>query len=177
MDVLLAEGASTVNKPLAEMLRYNKWATRQLLEAARTLPEHALDHAGSGVSGSVRELLLHIVGGQQTFVLRTMGRQHEGELTRWSAWPGLDPLIEIAVSSSDDLIRTAENLEEDAEVDLPFRGKVHRYPRSFFLVHAVEHGVEHRTEIKVALKQLGIDTPDLDAWPYSVDAGYGTVIG
>ena len=30
----------------------------------------------------------------------------------------------------------------------------HVYPRSFFLVHAVAHGTEHRTEIKFALAQL-----------------------
>lgn len=51
--------------------------------------------------------------------------------------------------------------------------KVYRFPRNFFLVHAMEHGVEHRTEIKVALAHLGIAAPDLDGWQYSVAAGYG----
>lgn len=51
--------------------------------------------------------------------------------------------------------------------------KVFGFPKSFFLAHAAEHGVEHRTEIKLALAQLGIETPDLDGWPYSAAAGYG----
>jgi hypothetical protein len=52
-------------------------------------------------------------------------------------------------------------------------GKVYRIPKSFFLVHALEHGVEHRTEIKVDLGAIGITTPDLDGWAYAAAAGIG----
>jgi hypothetical protein len=41
----------------------------------------------------------------------------------------------------------------------------------------VEHGVEHRTEIKVALAKMGIETPDLDAWSYAGAMGYGAEVG
>lgn len=126
-----------------------------------------------GVSGSVRVLLTHIVGAQQTFVLRTQGRQHEGELSRASVWPGFDALLDLATSSGEELITIAEGLNTDRDVDLPYFGKVYQFPASFFLVHAMAHGVEHRTEIKVALDQRGIETPDLDGWPYATAAGYG----
>jgi len=67
-----------MNKGLAEMFRYNAWANRALFEACRSLTEAQLDAHIRGISGSVRDLLMHIAGGQQTFVLRTKGRQHEG---------------------------------------------------------------------------------------------------
>jgi len=158
---------------MAEVMRYNRWATLTLIEACRTLTDEQLDSRGGGISGSVRELLLHVVGGQQTSVLRPMGRQHEGELNRASAWPGFDILRDLARESSDRLIEIAEGLVEDKDVALPYMGKVFGFPMSFFLVHSAVHGVEHRTEIKVALAQLGIETPDLDGWPYSGSAGYG----
>jgi uncharacterized damage-inducible protein DinB len=166
-----------MNRPLAEVLRYNRWAMMTLLDACRTLTDEQLDYRGAGVSGSVRELLLHVAGGQQTFVLRTMGRQHEGELNRASAWPGFDPLRDSARESSDRLVAIAEGLVEDEDVALPYLGKAYGYPKSFFLVHAAAHGVEHRTEIKVALAQLAIATPDLDGWPYGGSAGYGQEVG
>jgi uncharacterized damage-inducible protein DinB len=166
-----------MNVPLAEMLRYNRWATATLIEACRALSDEHLDARIAGISGSVRELLAHIIGGQQTFVLRTQGRQHEGELSRRSAWPGFETLVELAVRSGDELIAIAEGLEVDRSVDLPYMGKVYRFPVSFFLVHAVEHGVEHRTEVKVALAQLGLETPDLDGWAYSEAIGYGRETG
>jgi hypothetical protein len=40
----------------------------------------------------------------------------------------------------------------------------------------LEHGVEHRTEIKLALAQLGVATPDLDGWPYAEAMGYGAPV-
>lgn len=162
-----------MNAPLAEMFRYNKWANLQLFEACHALSDGQLDATPSGASGTVRVLLLHLVGSQQTFVLRTKGRQHEGELTRESAWPAFDTLIELVTASSDELIAIAEAVDLDSDVDLPFQGKAYRYPRTFFLLHAMAHGVEHRTEIKNTLARDGIATPDLDAWVYSTVRGWG----
>jgi len=162
-----------VNTPLAELFRYNRWANLTLLDSCRDLAETERDARPPGISGTVGELLLHIVGGQQTFVLRTLGRQHEGEFNRQSPWPGFATLRAAAQSSSEDLLAIAEELDVDAPVDLPFMGKVYRFPKSFFLLHALEHGVEHRTEVKVALAQLEIATPDLDAWAYAPVAGIG----
>jgi uncharacterized damage-inducible protein DinB len=162
-----------MNRPLAEMFRYNRWASLTLIEACRSLQDEQLDSRGQGTSGTVRELLMHMVGGQQTFVLRTQGVQRASELNRKSAWPGFEALLEAARRSGDELIGIAERLEEDSDVHLPYMGRVLHYPTSFFLVHAAEHGVEHRTEIKVALAQVGVDTPDLDGWPYAGAMGYG----
>jgi uncharacterized damage-inducible protein DinB len=162
-----------MNRDLAEMFRYNAWANRELFEACRSLTAEQLDMQIRGISGSVRELLLHIAGGQQTFVLRTKGRQHEGELGRHSEWPGIETVIHIAASTSEELIAIAEQLEASEEVGLPYQGKTYRYPKRFFLVHAMQHSTEHRTEVKVALAHLGIETPDLDGWRYSQAAGYG----
>jgi uncharacterized damage-inducible protein DinB len=145
-----------MNEPLAAMLRYNRWATRTLLEACRGLSGEQLDARAPGTSGSVRVLLTHIVGGEQTFVLRTRGRHHEGELNRTSAWPGIDELLRIAANTGDELVAIAGALDRDADVDLPFRGKTYRFPKSFFLLHAVEHGAEHRTEVKVTLVSIFI---------------------
>lgn len=158
------------------MFRYNAWANHELFEACRSLTEKQLDVQIQGISGSVRELLLHIAGGQQTFVLRTKGRQHEGELGRKSDWPGIETVIRIVASTSDELVAIAEKLKEDEEVELNYQGKTYRYPKRFFLVHAMEHSTEHRTEVKIALAHIGIDTPDLDGWQYAQSAGYGQEI-
>ncbi len=165
-----------MNKALAEMFRYNVWANGELFGFCRSLTDEQLDSHLPGTSGSVRELLLHIAGAQQTFILRTKGRQHEGELDRQSRWPGIDALIELADSTSRELVAIAEQLDDDEEVDLPYYGQSYRYPTRFFLVHAIAHSAEHRTEVKVALAQLGVETPDLDGWFYAEFAGYGSVV-
>jgi len=163
-----------MNEGLAEVFRYNRWANLTLIDACRSLGDEHLDARVPGTSGTIRELLLHVFGGQQTLVLRTMGRQHEGnELNRSSGWPGFDVLREVTERSSDRLVEIAAGLDEDSDVALPYMGRTYVYPKRFFLTHAAEHGVEHRTEIKLALAQLGVQTPDLDGWAYCTAAGYG----
>ena len=166
-----------MSKALADSLRYNRWANLGLIDACRGLRDEQLDARATSSSRSVRELLQHIVGSELTFVLRTKGRQHEGESRHIEAtWPGLEVLREAAASTGTELIAIAENLDENAVVALPYQGKTYEYPKSFFLLHATEHGVEHRTEIKVTLALLGIETPDLDGWFYAPAAGYGREI-
>jgi uncharacterized damage-inducible protein DinB len=160
--------------PLAVIFRYNAWANRQVLAACLPLTDEQLDFPmRGGDRRSIRQKLLHIVGGQQTFVLRTMGRQHEGELNAGSPWPGFDRLAEIERSSSDDLISIVEAMTEDEQVVLPYMEQRPRFPKSFFLTHAFAHGAQHRTEIVIALEAMGLAAPDLDAWPYAEFAGYG----
>jgi uncharacterized damage-inducible protein DinB len=164
------------NGPLAGMLHYNAWATNTLVNFCGGLSDEQLDSRGPGASGSVRELLVHVVGGQQTFVLRTHGRQHEGELHRRSAWPGFDVLKEAASKSSAELLAIAENGDLYAEVELQYMGQTSRWPRSFFLLHAIEHAMEHRTEIKLTLGSIGVETPDLDGWAYAAANGIGYTV-
>lgn len=106
-------------------------------------------------------------------MLRTKGRQHEGEFGRWSDWPGFERLITIIEETSQELISIAEDLDRDAEIDLPYQGGLFLFPIRFFLVHAFAHSLEHRTEVKVALGYLGVTTPDLRGWYYFAAAGYG----
>ena len=165
-----------MNTPLAEMLRYGKWANETLLESCRTLTPEQLEIRVPGSGRTVAELFTHAIYSQLTFVLRTKGRQHEGEGDPGIGSPDFDTLMEVARRSSDDLIRIAEALDEDTDVDLPYEGQSFRFPLSFFLVHAVEHGVEHRTEIKVALAQDGVETPDLDAWQFAAARRFGQAV-
>ncbi len=165
-----------MSKAFADCLRYNRWANLIVIDACRHLTAEQLGTRAKHSSRSVRDLLSHIVGSELTFVLRTKGRQHEGESRLVDAWPGFEVLREVAASSGDDLIAIATRLDEDELVALPYQGKTYEYPKSFFLLHAIEHGVEHRTEIKVALGLIGIETPDLDGWFYAPAAGYGREI-
>jgi uncharacterized damage-inducible protein DinB len=166
-----------MSRALADCLRYNRWANLMLVDACRGLTDEQLDTRATRSSRSVRELLQHIVGSELTFILRTKGRQHEGESRHVEAtWPGLDLLREVAGSSGDDLIAIASGLDENELVALPYQGKTYEYPKSFFLLHAIEHGVEHRSEIKLTLALVGAETPDLDGWFYAPAAGYGREI-
>jgi uncharacterized damage-inducible protein DinB len=165
-----------MNLGLVEMLRYNAWASRTLLDACRDLTDAQLQAPLAVSLGSVRDLLLHIVGGQQAYINLVQGLSDASELDRNRPWPGMAQLIVTAGETSEVLISLAEELDPMSEVDLAHHGKVHRYPKRFLLASAVEHGVRHRTEVSVNLASIGLPMPDLDGWAYGRSAGYGAEV-
>jgi uncharacterized damage-inducible protein DinB len=44
-------------------------------------------------------------------------------------------------------------------------------PVSLFLLQAVNHGTEHRSQIATVLTQLGVEPPEMDGWAYFLDSG------
>ena len=107
-----------MTKALADCLRYNRWANLIVINACRGLTAEQLDTRAKHSSRSARDLLSHIVGSELTFVLRTNGRQNEGESRVVDTWPGFEVLREVAASSGEDLIAIAAGLDEDELVAL-----------------------------------------------------------
>lgn len=161
--------------PLAESFRFNRWANLVLLDACQALSDEQMDAPSPVAHGTIRRCLQHLAGGEQTFVLRTSGRQNEGELSPLSPWPGWDELRAILTTAGGQLIAVAEAMTEDVDVVLPYFGREPVFPKSFFLAHALGHSAEHRTQVSVAMSLLGVDAPDLDGWAYALAMGYGKV--
>ena len=158
-----------MNPALVELFRYNRWANLALIEACRGLDDATLDGRPTGPSGSVRELFLHIAGAQQSYAERA-SQQHvrwEVKYRRESDWPGFETVESVLRETSEQLLTLAEGFGADPDIEFQFLGKAQRYPQHFFLMEAIVHGMEHRTDIKASLAQRGIDTPDLDGWVYA----------
>ncbi len=164
-----------MSRTLAEFFRYNRWANEQIIAACRALTDEQLDAHATGTHGPIRRTLVHMIDGQRSFLARLDGHAQppDGPLPRWS---GFDAIADLAATTGDALIAAAGSIDEDSEVVLAFMGKRYQYPKIFFLLHAIEHGIEHRTQINVMLPQLGIEHPDLDGWPYAAHAGFGTEV-
>ena len=44
-------------------------------------------------------------------------------------------------------------------------------PVSLFLLQAVNHGTEHRSQVATILTQLGVEPPEMDGWTYFFASG------
>ncbi len=44
-------------------------------------------------------------------------------------------------------------------------------PVSLFLLQAVNHGTEHRSQVATILTQLGVEPPEMDGWAYFFASG------
>jgi len=161
----------SVNEPFASMLRYNAWATETLINGCRGLSDAQLDaDAVPGASGTIRHMLVHLVGSQEVQVFRTEGVMRPS--VRWD-WEGWDTLLQRAQDSGHRLIEIAEATIAGESVEFVERGKRYLFPRSFFIAHAVAHGDQHRSEIKMGMAALGVASPDLDGWNWAGVTGIG----
>ena len=159
------------NEYLAQMFRYNAWANGKTLEACAALPDDVLDEQAAGMEWSLRRTLVHLIGGQDTFLHRLQGAGAPRDEV-WdrdpNAWPGFEFLRSALERSNEALVAAAESADVDELVRLPaFRGSPYRAKASFLLLHALEHGIEHRTQINITLRQAGLEPPDLDSWAYA----------
>jgi uncharacterized damage-inducible protein DinB len=161
-----------MNGPLAQVLRYNAWANSVLLTACRALPPDVLDAPSGGAAyGTIRETLFHLVTGQLDFLARLAGRAQDASKPR--AWTDFDAMASLAQATGDALVAAAAALEDDAQIVVPYAGGRSVFPASFFLTHALAHGVEHRTQIAGMMSRAGLTPPDLDGWQYAAAAGFG----
>ncbi len=166
-----------MNEGLAQMFRYNRWANRVLIEACAALPHVQLEASVPGTFGSIEATLHHLAEAQDVFLTRLHSDDIE-QAARTAAWRSrtLDFRIlrDEVMRSSDALLAEAEAFEHDADVPLPpFQGLTYLFPRSFLLLHALYHGIEHRGQICTTLTAIGVTPPDLDGWGYALAHGLG----
>ena len=160
------------NAPLARVFAYNAWANERIIDACRDLSDALLDAPNRSAFGSIRETLLHVVHGQYSFLARLDGKAQDARAVT-ATWPGFDALTAIAEGTSEQLTAAASALNVDTDVVLVYQGTNHRYPKSFFLLHAIQHGIEHRTQVGMMLARIGRDAPNLDGWAFAEHAGLG----
>jgi uncharacterized damage-inducible protein DinB len=67
------------------------------------------------------------------------------------------------------LVELAASYEPDAILDTTFRGEPVTLPAIVLFAQALDHGGEHRTQVRHALTILGYEPPDIDAWAWDED--------
>ena len=119
------------------------WATQRLIESFRDLTPEQLATPAHPKFGSVLETLRHLVASDVWYLTFFPVEQQP-------------PLDEKAATSLDELHRViTRNGELWADV----------------LAQAVHHGTDHRSEIWIALTNVGVTPPDMDLWAYGEATG------
>lgn len=149
-----------------ELYRQKTWATLQLIDLLRGLPEDLLDATHPGTYGSIRSTLRHLVANDANYY---------AFVTQQPPLPPLsqEPTLDEFAAQVERLAPMWEALLDDAE--LP--GRELSGPRgtalaAMPLAQSIHHGDVHRTQILSILGARGVTVPDLDMWEYGMAAGY-----
>jgi len=150
------------NPILAELFRHNLWANLTLIDLCLTLPEEILETNVSGTYGGIRETLSHLVGAEERYISALVGGPERRNPTLEETAPDLTTLREHARQSGEGFVGYAGTVEGNPILQVTWRGQTYEMPAALFLVQAINHATEHRTQIKTALTQAGITPPELD---------------
>ena len=150
---------------------HHVWATIRLIDSCEDLSPQHLTHAVPGTRGPIVETLAHIVDGdswdldilegrnladvEETGLdLGAIRRMMQRNGARWSSFVSrsLDP--DAMVTEVDQ----ADGFRRVASIGMR-------------LAASLEHGTDHRSQVRTALTTLGIRPPMIDVWTFGVEVG------
>lgn len=152
---------------LPDLYKYNLWANLRLLDFCAQLSDAQLDATMKGTFGSIRETLVHMLAGEEGYAGALTGKRPTPPLKELTDFPGFDELRRRATQSGEALIRFAEQGELDRILHLD--GGTYDAPVIVVLIQAINHAIDHRSQIATLLSQQEIELPDnfLDGWAYN----------
>lgn len=150
---------------LPDFFQYNLWANLRLLDACAQLSDAQLDATMTGTFGSVRETLMHLFASEEGYVKSFTGTTPTPPLKAHSTFVGFDELRRRAELSGRALITIAE--QRDLREIFYLDEGTYKCQAVVVAIQAINHGIDHRSQIATLLSQQGIELPALDSWGYN----------
>jgi uncharacterized damage-inducible protein DinB len=148
-----------------ELIRYNNWANRLVLDACKKLSDDQLATPIPGAYGTIRETLEHIVRAEAFYVELLTGDRPQPPF-QWEARPGLDEVSDYADQVGRALIDVADRIRPTDPVDEQGEDWQLHYEALALFIQIIDHGIEHRTNITTILNQGLQEPPEVDGWAY-----------
>ena len=153
---------------LPDFFTYNLWANLRLFDACAQLSDAQLDATMKGTYGSVRETLMHLFATEEGYVGALTGQRPEPALHEHAPFVGFGELRRREERSGEELIRFTEQAEEaDLNKILHLDGGTYDAAVIIVLIQAINHAIDHRSQISTVLSQQDFEPPDLDGWSYN----------
>ncbi len=157
------------------LFRHHAWANDQVISACEGLPPDHLEWVTQGTYGGLGATLRHLVEAEERLVGRLSGAaprpgpapdEPDPPAPPEALAPSIRVLRRRAQASGAALVELAGRLGPDEVVATIHRGVAVRMPATLVFAQALDHGGEHRTQVRHALTILGYDPPQVDAWAW-----------
>jgi len=156
-----APGEST----LVELIHYNNWANGQILDVCQGLTADQLAATVPGTYGTIRATLEHIIRAEAYYVGLMTGERPQPSF-QWEDRPDLADLSAFAARVAGALLEAARCIVPTQLVHEEEDGQYIDYYARHLFMQAINHGIEHRTNITTILSSLGLPVPEVDGWGY-----------
>lgn len=150
---------------LVELIRYNNWANAQIFTVCQKLGPDQLSATVPGTYGTIHATLGHIIHAEADYVGRLTGARPRPPF-EWEDQPSLADISDFAVQVGAALLDAVQRIppthvvhEEEGSVFIDYQAR-------HLFMQAINHGIEHRTNITTILSTLGHSVPEVDGWGY-----------
>lgn len=138
-----------------KLFKYNEWANLELMKAVEKVdppPQEAL------------KFLAHISTAQDLWLARILKTEHP----QVDLWPdmGIDEIKEKLPESSEEWSEFIETMNEDHFQEehqyTNSKGDLYVSTMEDIIIHVINHGTHHRSQISRVLREQGYDPPSTD---------------
>mgnify|MGYP001828098414 CR=1 FL=1 len=155
---------------LDRQFEFNLWANIEIINLCASLNADQLAVEIPGVYGRIQPTIAHLVHGEGNF-LRDLGGD--------ALWPDevdwdnltLDQLCEMAQQSGTALREIAGAVAPDSRREFIEEDDQYVFPAWTVINQAINHGIEHRTQLRLLLTQLGVPHPGQSVWGFAESIG------
>jgi uncharacterized damage-inducible protein DinB len=157
---------------LVEFFRHNAMMNRRLIEACRELSPEQLGSTATGTYGSIGATLVHIANAQAGYAARLLDTERPERLPE-DPFPGFEAVAERLARGDAQLEEAARHPGQDRKVQVTGDDPPGAWwmPVSLYLLQAVNHGTEHRSQVATIMTQRGFEPPEMDGWIYFFASG------
>lgn len=157
-------------------MRHSVWANEKLLQRCRALTDEQLELTAAGTYGTIRKTLAHVVASEEGYLGRLLGSLLHEPLREQdlATLDGIAAHLPHISSGVERLFAKAEVDPDRVIADTPLRRSgAPRFEMAAWAPAAqfVYHGVDHRSQIDTILSTHGLETLDLQIWPYAMELG------
>ncbi|MEQ8770830.1 MAG: DinB family protein [Phycisphaerales bacterium] len=141
--------------PADVLLAIDRWATRNLLDACRSLRDEQF-HAGFEIGpGSLHDTITHILGAQRGWT-DVLTERPEPRVRLEQGTRSVDELVELHGAVADEF-EAAARAGSPGDVLRPSRGgTTYTFTRGGILTHVTTHGVHHRAQCLNMMRAIGV---------------------
>jgi len=151
---------------LTEFFRHNTMMNERILEACRGLSPEQLEATITGTYGTIGATLVHTANAQEGYASRILGVERPERMPE-DPFPGFAALTERFERGNAWLEQAAVHPDRDRVIEFADEDGTWRMDSaSLYLLQAVNHGTEHRSQISTILTTVGIQPPEMDGWVY-----------
>ena len=164
-------GHMTVND-LVRLHDYGHWANKKVLAVVAQLTPEQFTQSIAGSYGSVRNTLVHVLSAEWGWLDRCGGHER-GPALKADDYPNVESLVEACGKVESWVSAFLSQLKDEElyrQVDFKnSRGETRSMALGELMQHAANHGVHHRGQVALLLRELGHAPGNFDLLLYDAE--------